>query len=93
MSDARPLLYSSGHIAVTLTDATAVPFADQPCVQLTVVNDTGESLSAFQGSGSVGITIPDGTPFTFFGISNASQIKLKAKDGTGTYTVSARWEG
>lgn len=90
-----PQLASGGNLQVQTnsTGANAVPFGDQACKQLTIINDTGTTIVARQGGAGVAIPIFDQSSFSFFGLSNANQIDVRRKDSSNTpVTVQARWE-
>lgn len=90
-----PQMASGGHLAVTTAagGTTFTAFASQACKQLTIINNTGTLLEAQQGGSGVAVPLFTGQAFTFFGLTNASQIGLRRVDqSTVTVTAQARWE-
>jgi len=90
-----PSMTSGGNLSVqtaaTGTDWSA--FASQPLKQLTVSNQTGTDIEFRQDGAGVGFILPNGSIFTFFGITNADQIEARRVDTSSTQvTVTARWE-
>jgi hypothetical protein len=91
----KPMLESAGHASVTTaaTGTNWTAFAAQLCSQLTVSNDTGTDLEFRQDGAGVTFTVFDTTYYTFFGLTNASQIEVRRKDTSNTQvTAKARWE-
>lgn len=89
-----PSMGSGGHFAVSVNlGASAVTFLAQPCKQITIANDTGTTIEVFQAGGAVFLPVFDGSYYTFFGLSDASQLGVRRKDQSATaVTVKARWE-
>lgn len=90
-----PQMASGGNISAQTANpgTTYVPFASQACKQITLVNDTGTTILVQQGTAGVGVPIFDQSAFTFFGLTNASNLGVKRKDDSNTQvTVAARWE-
>lgn len=90
-----PIMTSGGNLsaqtAATGTNRTA--FASQACKQLTISNQTGTTIEVRQGGSGVGLQIPTGTFYTFFGITNTDQLDIRRVDTSNTQvTVTARWE-
>ena len=88
-------LSSGGHLSLTTanpgTNWTA--FASQACSQLTVSNQTGALLEVRQDGAGVGFQVPPSSFYTFFGISNTSQLQAKRADSSNVQvTITARWE-
>lgn len=86
---------SAGNTSVN-TDASGsawVAFPAQACERLVVVNTIGVAIEVRQGGAGVALPIPDGSGFTFEGITNASDLSLRRIDlDTKIETVFARWE-
>lgn len=88
-------LSSGGHLSVTTanpgTNWTA--FAAQACSQLTVSNQTGALIEFRQDGAGVGFQVPPSSFYTFFGITNTSQLQAKRADNSNIQvTITARWE-
>lgn len=91
----EPVMVGGGHIALTTnaTGTTFTAFASQACKQLTIANDTGVNLEVQQGSETVYLPVFANTCYTFFGLTNANQLKVRRVDTSNTtVTVKARWE-
>jgi hypothetical protein len=91
----RPVLEAGGHTSVTTlaAGATYVAFASALCTQLTLVNTTGTALEVQQDAAGTGLPIPDGVIYTFYGLTNASQLGVRRLDQAVTpVTAKARWE-
>lgn len=77
--------------AATGTNWTA--FASQACKQLTISNQTGTTIEVRQGGSGVGLQVPTGAFYTFFGITNTDQLGIRRVDTSNTQViVTARWE-
>lgn len=90
-----PQLSSGGHIsAQTAVSGTAyTAFGAQACKQLTILNGTGVDIGVTVGGAGVEVPVLAGTYYTFFGITNASQLSVRRVDTSTTQvTVAARWE-
>ena len=90
-----PQMASGGHLAVTTAavGTAFTAFASQACKQITIINNTGTLLEAQQSGSGVSVPLFTGQAFTFFGLTNASQIGLRRVDqSTVTVTAQARWE-
>ena len=90
-----PIMSSGGNIsaqtASTGTNWTA--FGSQTCKQLNLSNQSGTTIEVRQAGAGVGLQIPTGTFYTFFGISNTNQLSIRRVDNSNTQvTVTARWE-
>lgn len=90
-----PSMTSGGNIsaqtAATGTNWTA--YSSQSCKQLTLSNQSGTTIEVRQGGTGVGLQIPTGSFYTFFGIANANQLEIRRVDTTNTQvTITARWE-
>lgn len=90
-----PSMASGGNIsaqtAATGTNWTA--YGSQACKQLTLSNQSGTTIEVRQGGGGVGLQIPTGAFYTFFGITNANQLEVRRVDTSNTQvTITARWE-
>lgn len=87
-----PAMGSGGNTSVTTAASTAyTAFASQACKQLTIVNDTGKTLEVQQGGAGVGLKLPTATIFTFYGLTNASNLGVRTTDSSAV-TATARWE-
>ena len=61
--------------------------------QLTLVNNSGTTISFRQDGAGVALDIPTGSSFTILGLDNANQISVRRTDTSNTQvTVGARWE-
>jgi len=68
-------------------------FADQACNQLTISNQTGQTIEVRKGGAGAGFQIPTATLFTFRGITNANELEIRRVDQNNSQvTVSATWE-
>lgn len=88
-----PTLSSSGNVSIS-TSSSYEAFPAHSCSQITIGNNTGVVINTQQdGSGDPFPVFP-GTYYTFYGLSDASQISVSRADGVATaVTVNARWEG
>jgi hypothetical protein len=89
------MMTSGGNVSAQTAagGTTYTAFASQACKQATIVNDTGTTILVQQGGAGVGIPIWDQTVFSFFGLTNMSNLGIKRKDdSTSQVTVQARWE-
>ena len=92
---ARPSMSSGVHISAqtAATGTNWTPFGSQPCKQLTVHNNTGTVVEVSVGGTGVGIPIQTGMFYTFFGLTNASELSIRRVDQSNTQvTVQARAE-
>lgn len=91
-----PHLQTGGNISVATPAAGGSAFTTLPtqaAKQLTVVNVTGSQIEVRQGGGGVALPLPDGTIYTFYGITNLNQLSLRRSDGlTSSLAVACRWE-
>jgi len=90
-----PSMASGGNIsaqtAATGTNWTA--YSSQTCKQLTLSNQSGTTIEVRQGGTGVGLQIPTGSFYTFFGITNTNQLEIRRVDTANTQvTITARWE-
>lgn len=89
------VITSGGNISLS-TSTTAgsfVTFASQACVQLTIANNTGTTLEVQQAGTGVALPIFPASYYTFYGITDASQLGVRRVDqSTTSVTVTARWE-
>lgn len=93
--EVHPGFASGGNLAVsTNANGTAfVAFPSQACAQVTVVNDTDVTLEVQQSGAGVACPVLAQSSFTFFGISNTSQLSVRRKDkGVDVLVICARWE-
>jgi hypothetical protein len=80
-------------IATTIVGTDWIPFPPQACERLIIVNTTGTMLEVRQDGVGIGLPVPDGSGFTFEGITNADQLSVRRKDVANTpVDVYARWE-
>lgn len=90
-----PAMTSGGNISAT-TNATGTnwtAYGSQACKQLTLSNQSGTTIEVRQGGAGVGLQIPTGAFYTFFGITNANQLEVRRVDTSNTQvTITARWE-
>jgi hypothetical protein len=90
----KPVLASGGNLSVstTTTGANWITLGAQACSQVTLVNDSGTKIEVRQGGGGVGLRIPDGMAYTFFGLANANALSVRRVDLANTaVTVTGRW--
>lgn len=90
-----PRMAAGGHINATTaaSGAVFVAFADQPCRQVTIANNTGTAIEVQQDGVGVAYPVFNGAYFTFYGLSSASQLSVRRFDQAVTgVTVNARWE-
>lgn len=90
-----PRMREGGNVSVqtAAVGTNYATFGAQACRQFTVCNDTGTAVEVQQDGAGVAIPVADGAYFTFFGITNASQLGVRRKDTSNTQvTVKARWE-
>ena len=81
------------NVSTSATGTAYTAFSSQVCSQLTISNDTGTKLDVRQGGAGDPFRVLDSTYYTFFGITDASQISVKRTDNSVTpVTVYARWE-
>lgn len=90
-----PEMKDGGNLSVT-TDVNGTLFtkyADQPCKQLTIANNSGTTVEVQQDAAGVALPIFDQTYYTIYGLGNANQIGVRRVDQAGTgVIVRARWE-
>lgn len=90
-----PVLTTGGHLTAT-TDSSGtafVKFSAQPCVQLTIANNTGTTIEVQQGGSGAALPIFPASYYTFFGLTDASNLGVRRVDqSTTSVTVIARWE-
>lgn len=92
---AVPVMGSGGFLTAQTAAAGAnwTPFADAPCTQLTIANNTGTTVEVRQDGAGAAFPVFDRTYVTLFGIDNASQIGVRRVDQSNTQvSVAARWE-
>ena len=90
-----PAMTSGGHVAVGTAagGTTFVPFAAQPCRQLTIANNTGVTVELQQGGGGAALPVFAGSYFTLLGLTDASTVGVRRVDQSTTQvSVTARWE-
>lgn len=90
-----PTLSSGGNLSATTaaTGTNWTAFGSQSLRQLTISNQTGATLEFRQGGAGVGFQVPTANFYTFFGLTNASQIEVRRVDTANTQvTITARWE-
>jgi hypothetical protein len=90
-----PQMIGGGNISVqtAATGTNYTAFASQVCKQLTLSNQSGVTIEVRQGAAGVGLQIPTGAFYTFFGITNATQLDVRRFDTQNTQvTITARWE-
>lgn len=90
-----PQMDAGGNVTVQTaavgTNWTA--FAANVAKQLTLVNNSGTTISFRQDGAGVALDIPTGSSFTILGLDNANQISVRRTDTSNTQvTVGARWE-
>lgn len=91
-----PQMAQGGNLNVqtSATGASFVVIAAQACRQVTIANNNTSVAIEVQQDG-VGVAFPvfAGTYFTFYGITDSSQLGVRRVDQSGTQvTVNARWE-
>ncbi len=91
-----PQMANGGHLALAThatTGTTYVAFGSQACKQLTIANNSGVDVEVLQGNTGVSFPVFMNTVYTFFGLTNASQLSVRRVDTANTsVTVKARWE-
>lgn len=95
MSTVVPKMGAGGNLNVTTagTGTTWTALAAQTCKQVTIANNTGTAVEVRQDAGGVGFPVFDATYYTFYGLSDASQIQIRRVDTSNTQVVvNARWE-
>lgn len=94
----------NGSVATNATSGAAfTSLAAQACLQVTVRNkgvySSGSLVAAVdievqQGAAGTVIMIPAGEDYTFYGLTDASQLGVRRGDNTNTaVTILYRWEG
>lgn len=80
--------------ATTNSNGTSfVTFPAQACVQLTISNNSGTTIEVQQGGTGTTFPIFPASYYTFFGLTDASNLGVRRLDqSTTTVTVNARWE-
>lgn len=73
--------------AATGTNWTALP--SHQTKEVSFVNLSGTSISVRYGAG-VGLSLPNGTGFTFKGVTNTNQLQVKRTDNSNTQ-VAVQW--
>lgn len=90
-----PEFTSTGILSATTSasgGSTFVAFSSQACKQLCVSNQTGVLLDFELNATSPVVQVPNGAFFTFFGLTNASQVSVARDDGSTTQvTLGAVW--
>lgn len=77
--------------AATGTNYTAL--TAQVCRVVHIINDTGTALEVRQNGAGVALPVATGTGFSFFGVTNASELSVRRTDTSNTQvTVKYRWE-
>ena len=90
---AVPVMTDGGNVSATANGAVFVAFPAAPCAQLTVVAPKAVDVEVRQGGAGAALPIYAGTSFTFFGITDASQLGVRRVDQAATdAVVVARWE-
>jgi hypothetical protein len=90
-----PSMTTGGNLSVqtNATGANFTAFASQACKQLTLSNQSGVMLEVQQGGAGIGLQLPNGTFYTFYGITNTNQLGVRRFDQSSSQvTVTARWE-
>ncbi len=90
-----PCMAAGGHLNATTAASGSgfTAFADHACRQVTIANNTGTAIEVQQDASGVAFPVFNGTYFTFYGLTNASQLGVRRVDQSGTQvTVNARWE-
>lgn len=95
LRDVTPMLSSGGNISAT-TDPSGTAFTlfgAQACKQLTISNNSGTTIEVQQGGTGVSFPVFPASYYTFFGITDASNLGIRRVDqSTTSVTVVARWE-
>lgn len=94
-NESYPRLRASGHLSINTaaTGTNYTAYANTPCFQLTISNDTGTPLDILQGGAGEPFKMLSATYITLYGLTNADQISVRRTDTSGTQVdVSARWE-
>lgn len=90
-----PALKSGGH-ASAQTNATGTTYnalTAQACSQVTFLNNTGTAIGVTVGGTGVEVPVFDQSYYTFYGITDASQLRVRRVDTSNTQvTVAYRWE-
>lgn len=90
-----PSMTSGGNLSAqtAATGTNWTSYGSQSCKQLTLSNQSGTTIEVRQGGAGVGLQIPTGAFYTFFGITNANQLEVRRVDTSNTQvTITARWE-
>lgn len=90
-----PMLTSGGNgtAQTSATGANWVTLTAQVCKQVTFVNNTGTAIEVRQGGAGTAIPVVDQSVFTFYGITNASDLSIRRVDTSNTQvTIAYRWE-
>ena len=84
---------SAGLISVTFSGNAFTALPSQPCKQVTILNLTGVTLSFQRDGAGETIEIPDGVSWMFRGLKDASDLRVRRFDQSGTQvTFKAEWE-
>lgn len=89
-----PAMTSGGHLNANVAGG-AVPqaLAAQPCSQVTIANNTSVVVEVQVGGAGAYFPVFASSYYTFFGISDASQLSIRRVDlSASAITINARWE-
>jgi hypothetical protein len=91
-----PLLAGGGNgtVQTAATGANYTQLAAQRCSQVSIVNNSGAAVGVRQDGAGAEVPVFDQSYFTFYGLSDASQLSLRRVDQSNTQvSVAYRWEG
>ena len=90
-----PVSSSSGYgsAQTSATGSNWVTLSDQVAGSVTIVNNTGTTLSISKDGGTTQMQVPTGASFCVNFINNANQVSIRRADSSGTQvTVYYQWE-
>lgn len=91
----EPVMLSGGH-GTQQTNATGTTYnalSAQACKQLTIMNNTGTAIGVRVGASGAEVPVFDQSYFTFYGLTDASNLQVRRVDTSNTQVaVAYRWE-
>lgn len=90
-----PKISSGGNLRLTLTNGTStfLPFGDQACSRLLLINATGQTVEFQRGGAGDAVPLLNGMTVPIEGLTNANQISVKRSGvNNAGEVVGAVWE-
>lgn len=87
--DSTPVTSNNGTTQTAATGTNWTALASHAAKQVTIINTTGSAIAVRYGTGTA-ISLPDGSGYTFRGLTDSNGLQVKRTDDSNTQ-VTVAW--